>query len=103
MDTKSYAQFHGQTFAQAIRGNSPTAHNELAEQNRRGVQTLDIPKDVHIPTGDEIRTMKQWEFSFSAKNPKASPREVRRAVNREFNIVVFGGQTYFPNPADAKK
>lgn len=91
MHQNSLSSLVSQDFTSLFHSDRNTASDHLAKQNGEDIGEP-IPENLVLPTGDDIRKFKTWEMQYRTKHPKASDREVRRAVVKQFNIVVVQGQ-----------
>lgn len=95
MHDTSFNQLFSKNLDSLFNKDPISASNNLAAENEAQLKHK-LPENARVPTGDEIREFKSWEIKYRTDNPKASEREVRRAVQRQFNIVVIDGQNYLP-------
>lgn len=91
MGPSSISHLISQSFSKTFLEDKTSASNSLADHNQEEVKDV-IPENLRVPTGEEIREFKTWEMQFRTKHPKASDREVRRAVLKHFKIMVVQGQ-----------
>lgn len=58
-----------------------------AEQVKK--ETTNLPENMRTPTVDELTNMELYSREYRKKKPNASNREVKRAIQRKFNIQLL--------------
>ncbi len=58
-------------------------------EERLKVKTTNLPEGMRTPTSQEIENMEVFRKEYKTKNPKASTREIRRAIQRKFNVQIL--------------
>ena len=61
----------------------------LETEAKIAAETTNLPKGARTPTANEISEMRKFQREYYDQHPKASAREVRRALKRKFNIHVL--------------
>lgn len=51
-------------------------------------QTIEAPKESQSLNEEQTLNLKMFVANYLTKNPKAKPREVRRAAEKHFNIKI---------------
>lgn len=52
-------------------------------------ETTNIPSDMRTPTEKEIEAIHRFRKDFVGSHPKASDRQIRRAIMKKFNITLL--------------
>lgn len=52
-------------------------------------QTANLPAGARTPTAKELQDMQQYAKDYRMSKPKASAREVKRAVQRKFSVQIL--------------
>lgn len=52
-------------------------------------ETTNLPKGMRTPTPDELSAMEKFAKEYKRQSPKASRREIRRAIIKKFNAKIL--------------
>ena len=62
---------------------------DIAESNRKYLANVILPDKTRIPTEEELEVFKQFAIEYKRCNKRASKREIRKAVQNQFNIIIY--------------
>ena len=62
---------------------------DLFRKNQMDLSTVNLPSETRIPTAEELEEMRRWAVDYKKFYKRASKREVRRAVQKHFNIKIY--------------
>lgn len=87
-----FSKLVGEQRQENIREQKPKAIKnqitKLAKQNEEDLRP--VLKDYErTPTADELTQMHNYAVQYRKNNKKASRREVRRAIQKKFNIRIY--------------
>ena len=52
-------------------------------------ESTDVPEGYRTPTAEEFLAMKNFQKEFMKRHPKASERQIRRAIVRKFDLKII--------------
>jgi hypothetical protein len=59
----------------------------IETKNRQALEHVEL--SGRIPTADELEKFRSWAVAYKKASPKASKREVRKAVQNHFGIRIY--------------
>ena len=61
----------------------------IEQSNKQHLKESVLPDDTRIPTAEELVQMRNFAIEYKRCNKKASKREIRRATQKQFNILIY--------------
>lgn len=89
MDEMMWKQFTPDTFKDEIPEQWKKWSDKDATALKIKEETTNLPEGMRTPTPEELKAADKFGEEYRKAHPKASMREVRRAVQRKFNIQIL--------------
>lgn len=82
MHTNDFNNFTKATFENLKPSRLPD-YEDLADMLKA---TTKLPEEMRTPTSQELSDMNNFMIEYKKQSPNASKREIRRAVQKKFNV-----------------